>query len=99
MSAFAPAGRCRGFESHPHQVLLQTGRLKIARNLTEGELLAKELRDFRVRIDPATSRDSFLSWREGQNDDLVFALAVALWIGEKENGIVPGTGLIVCGMR
>ncbi len=71
------------------QVLLQTDRLKIARSLQHGELLGKELRSFKVRIDPATSQDSYLAWREGQNDDLVLALCVVLWMAEKNNGGVP----------
>jgi hypothetical protein len=34
-----------------------------------------------VRITPATN-EVFGDWREGQHDDLVFALAMAAWVGE-----------------
>jgi hypothetical protein len=71
------------------QVLLQGGRLKIARSLREGELLASELQSFRVKVDLLAARDAMAAWREGVNDDLVLALCIALWIAEDQNGGVP----------
>ena len=64
------------------QVLLQNARLKI----TPGPLsdvLTNELMNFRVKIDPITSHDSYSAWREADHDDLVFAAALGLWWGQK----------------
>jgi hypothetical protein len=65
------------------QVLLQTQRLKIAQALPLAQTLVQELLRFRVRIDPQTAHDSYSAWREGLHDDLVLALALACWWGER----------------
>jgi hypothetical protein len=31
-----------------------------------------------------------LAWREGQQDDLVFAVGMALWLGERYPATLPG---------
>ena len=67
------------------QVLLQTDRLKIARDLPNAQLLLRELQRFRMNVDLKRTSDS-LAWREGANDDLVLALAVGLWLGERRPG-------------
>jgi phage FluMu gp28-like protein len=67
-------------------VLLQSGRLKIARSLPEAATLTKELLNFRVRIDPATAHDSYAAWREGDHDDLVLATAMACWYAQYQAG-------------
>jgi hypothetical protein len=61
------------------QILLQNGRLKVARELALGQTLKKELLNFRVKIDPKTAHDSYKHWREGDHDDLVLATAMACW--------------------
>lgn len=61
------------------QVLLQSGRLKVARALPEAETLRRELQNFRVKIDPRTAHDSYSHWREAEHDDLVLATALAAW--------------------
>jgi hypothetical protein len=63
------------------QVLLQARRLRVARELPLADVLVRELENFRVRITPAAN-EAFGDWREGQHDDLVFALALAAWVGE-----------------
>jgi hypothetical protein len=63
------------------RVLLQTQRLRVARELALADVLVQELENFRVRITPAAN-EVFGDWREGQHDDLVFALAMAAWVGE-----------------
>lgn len=65
------------------KVLLQTRRLKISNKLPEGEVLAKELENFETEI-TLSANETFGAWREGQNDDLVLAAALAAWIGELE---------------
>jgi hypothetical protein len=65
------------------QVLLQNGRLKIAKGLALTPTLKKELLNFRVKIDPKTAHDSYEAWREGDHDDLVLATALACWYAER----------------
>jgi hypothetical protein len=65
------------------QVLLQSGRLKIARSLEHADTLRAELLNFRVKINVATAHDSYEAWREGDHDDLVLAAALAAWRAQK----------------
>jgi hypothetical protein len=64
------------------QVLLQTDRLKFAQEMPLVPVLVRELMDFRVKISEQ-GHDSYGSWREGSHDDLVLAVAVAAWYGER----------------
>jgi hypothetical protein len=64
------------------QVLLQTRRLHIARSLPEAEALTRELLNFKVKVRPELN-ESFDSWREQERDDLVLAIALACWGGER----------------
>lgn len=64
-------------------VLLQTGRLQIAAELRHAQTLAEELINFRVRFTNAGNDTYGAMWREGVHDDLVLAVAVAAWCGEK----------------
>jgi hypothetical protein len=59
------------------QALLHAGHLKIRQDLPEADNLVRELQDFRVNY----SASGFMSFnaREGKHDDLVLALAVAVW--------------------
>jgi hypothetical protein len=66
------------------QVALQTDRLKIAAALPEAATLVRELESFQVKITDA-AHDVYGSWREGQHDDLVLAVAMALWEGTRIN--------------
>jgi hypothetical protein len=66
------------------QVLLQARRLKIA-PIPERELLTKELLAFKVKI-TVSANETFEAWRERDHDDLVLAVALAAWLGEKESG-------------
>lgn len=68
------------------QVLLQAGRLKIAQALPDASLLARELVNFRFKVGHEKSDDA-LDWRESPNDDLVLALAIAVWQAEQCPGI------------
>jgi hypothetical protein len=64
------------------QVLLQTRRLKVA-PVPERDVLVKELLAFRVKItEPAN--ETFESWRERDHDDLVLAVALAVWLAEAQ---------------
>ena len=76
------------------QVTLQAQRLRLAEALALTPILTQELLNFRVKIDPATAHDSYSAWREKDHDDLVLALALAVWWGERLAGDrVPGLDL------
>jgi hypothetical protein len=68
------------------QTLLQGRRLKIA-GVPEREVLAQELSAFRVK--PPGADDLLEGWRERPHDDLVLAVALAAWLGEREGRILP----------
>lgn len=61
------------------QILLQSGRLKVAASLPNAETLVAELLNFKVTIDTKTAHDSYGAWREGVHDDLVLSVALACW--------------------
>ena len=64
------------------QVVLQSGRLKVARGLPDAETLISELANFRVKIS-ATGHDSYEAWRESIHDDLVLSASLAVWYAER----------------
>ncbi|WP_152535808.1 hypothetical protein [Bradyrhizobium sp. Ai1a-2] len=63
------------------QALLHENRLLIQKDLPEAATLVRELSDFRVNYTD-TGRMQFGA-REGQHDDLVLALAIAVWDASK----------------
>jgi len=70
-------------------VLLQSARLRIAPELAEAATLREELEHFKAKI-TAAGNDTYgvaEEWREGRNDDLVLATALACWYGE--HGLMP----------
>jgi hypothetical protein len=62
------------------QVALQNDKLKIAKSLPDAQTLTSELQNFQVKITD-TAHDTYGAWREGTHDDLVLAVALALWTG------------------
>lgn len=69
------------------QLLLQGRRLQIAKTLSNAAVLFKELQNFKVKI-TAAANETFEAWREGDHDDMVLAVAVAAWHGERGLGRV-----------
>jgi hypothetical protein len=59
------------------QALLHDGRLKIHKDLPDAPALVSELQDFRINF-TETGHATFNA-RSGKHDDLVLALAIALW--------------------
>lgn len=59
------------------QALLHSGDLRIAASLPDAAVLARELQDFRVRFTDAGN--ATFNAREGAHDDLVLALALAVF--------------------
>lgn len=72
------------------QVLLQSERLKIAKALPEAQTLTAELLAFKVSIS-LKGHDSYGNdvgpWREAPHDDLVLAVALACWYGERHTPV------------
>jgi hypothetical protein len=60
------------------QIGLQSETLKIARSLPEAPVLTQELLNFQAKITTAAN-DTYGAWRDGSHDDIVLALAIALW--------------------
>jgi hypothetical protein len=68
------------------QAALQTKRLKIASVLPETATLMRELQTFRAKVNVAIDKESFEDWRERNHDDLVLAVALAVWCVEQGGG-------------
>jgi hypothetical protein len=64
------------------QKFLQSGRLRIGAKLPHAGTLQHELREFRVKISKAAHET--YDAREGAHDDLVLALAIALFVAEHQ---------------
>jgi hypothetical protein len=62
-------------------ILFQQRRIIIVPGLKDGEILKKELANFKVKISPA-GNELYEAWRKGEHDDLVLAIAIAAWVGE-----------------
>ena len=67
------------------QVVFQTGRLRIASSLPLGPILIDELLNFRAKVTTAGT-NTYEAWRESVHDDLVLALAIAVWYAERSRG-------------
>jgi hypothetical protein len=66
------------------QVPLQLGRLRIAAHLADAGTLVNELAGYQVAY-TSTGRDTYAnSARETPHDDLVLAVALAVWIADNE---------------
>ena len=62
---------------------LQDGRIKWSRRIRERDTLEKELLNYRLNVNIATGNMTFEPWREGEHDDLLFAVCLAGWSWEK----------------
>jgi hypothetical protein len=56
---------------------LQTGELKVAAGLSDAGTLQEELKDFQRKVSDAGS--ATYNARTGAHDDVVLAVAIALW--------------------
>jgi hypothetical protein len=65
------------------QALLRTERLKVAAGLPLAEELSCDLAAFRASVRMAGCGEEDVSWREREHDDLVLAVALAAWQGER----------------
>jgi len=64
-------------------VALQSERLKAAKELPVAAVLVQELLNFKVKI-TAAANDTYSAWRENDHDDLVLAVALAVWYAEHD---------------
>ncbi len=74
------------------QSALQGRRLRVPRHLPEGAVLGRELSTFRAKVNIATGNETLEAWRERDHDDMVLALALALWLAEE--GPAPDFNII-----
>jgi hypothetical protein len=63
----------------PAVTAFQQKRLRIAKDVQDKAALVNELTNYRRNINIATGNLSFEPWRESDHDDLLFAVALALW--------------------
>jgi hypothetical protein len=76
------------------QLLLEEERIKVSGGLDLASTLQKELLDFKIKA-AASGREDLESWREGAHDDLVLAVALPAWAGErymKRKETIPADG-------
>jgi|ERR1019366_1557139 hypothetical protein len=71
------------------QLLLQQGRLKIAAGLHDAKALFTELASFGVRISDS-GHDTYGAGRANEHDDLVNAVGLACWYGQRLWALPPG---------
>ncbi|MGA2115769.1 MAG: hypothetical protein ABSH56_13590 [Bryobacteraceae bacterium] len=64
------------------QVLFEYGELKIAKRLQHVDALKKEMADMRMKV-TAAGNEQYGAWRQGEHDDLVFAVALACWAAKR----------------
>ncbi len=73
---------------HAAQVALESRRLKIAGRLKHADTLVHELRSFTGKIDERTAHDTYAAWREGDHDDLLLAVSMAVWHRQHRNALI-----------
>jgi len=64
------------------QVAMQQGHLKFAATLPSLAILKAELSAFTYKLSNA-GHDSYAAWREGEHDDMVLAVALAVWYAQQ----------------
>ena len=76
------------------QLLLQQGRFKIAAGLLEEKAFFTELASFGIRISDS-GHDTYGAGRASEHDDLVNAVALACWYGQRLWPLPPGPPEVV----
>ncbi len=64
--------------------LAQAGNLKVVKGLSLASVLVAELENFRVKVG-RSGYEQFEAWRETDHDDLLLAVAIAVWWGETQD--------------
>jgi hypothetical protein len=68
---------------HAPLVLMQTGLLRVAKTLELEDIFAKELLNFRIKVNISTTHASYEAWREYEHDDLVLAVVLPCRTAER----------------
>ncbi len=63
------------------QLAMQNGRLRFAATLADLPTLEQELTTFNYKLSDA-GHDTYAAWRERDHDDLVLAVAMAVWFAD-----------------
>lgn len=63
------------------QVVLGHGRLRFAK-LPESDIIKREFQNFKLKV-TTKGHDTYEAWRDGDHDDLVLAVALAVYFGER----------------
>lgn len=63
---------------HGLVVLFEEGKLRLIDDHPEARALVSELGNMRIKVTSETQA-GYEAWRQNQHDDLVFALALAVW--------------------
>jgi hypothetical protein len=71
------------------ETMLTSGAVQIAGGLPDGPELLRELEQMEMRVS-RRGRERYGSWRPGEHDDLVFAVALACWCAGKIQADPPG---------
>jgi Terminase RNaseH-like domain len=78
--------RSNGYWSVPKKDLVfpavaafQQKRMRIAKGVEDRDALVNELKNYKRTTNIATGNMAFEPWRESDHDDLLFAVALALW--------------------
>ena len=64
------------------QVPLQDKRLVFTQTSELNETLVREMQAFKIKI-TAAANDTYGAWREGEHDDLIFAVMLASWAAQR----------------
>ncbi len=64
-------------------LVMQQQRFKVAPQLPLAETLTTELANFRVKV-TKDIHEQFGAWRDGEHDDLVLSIALAIWWSEAQ---------------
>jgi hypothetical protein len=73
------------------EIVLGQRRIEFAR-MPEPDVLIRELGSYTTR--PAPSAGEVYAWRESEVDELISALSVALWAGERHDRMTPQVVLL-----
>jgi hypothetical protein len=67
------------------QMVFQERRIKVAEDLELVPVFLKELDNFKMKMNTQTGNTSYEAWRSSDHDDLVFAVGLGAWYGERQN--------------
>jgi hypothetical protein len=76
-------------------VVLGQARFKVAESLTLARVLESEFGTFRARITPTGHEELSAPWREGSHDDVLFAVSLCTWYGERRPPAAAEEGPVI----